>query len=90
MDTEGVAALSDGGFWVGEEYGPSLVLADAAGRIVRRLVPHGAAIAEGDRYIEDLLPEIAARRHLNRGFEGVAVSPSEERLYAPPEPAGAA
>jgi len=82
MDTEGVAALRDGGFWLGEEYGPSLVLADRAGRIVRRLVPRSAAIADAAAGIEDALPEVAARRHLNRGFEGIAVSPSEDRLYA--------
>ncbi len=81
MDTEGVAALGDGGFWVGEEYGPSLALADSKGRIVRRLVPHDAGVAGKEGWIEDSLPALAARRHLNRGFEGVAVSPSEERLY---------
>ena len=81
MDTEGVAALRDGRFWLGEEYGPSLVLADAGGRIVRRLMPRGAAIAAGQPWIDDSLPAIAARRHLNRGFEGIGVSPSEERLF---------
>ena len=82
MDTEGVAVLRDGRFWLGEEYGPSLVLAQADGRIVRRLVPRGAAIAAGQSWIYDSLPDIASRRHLNRGFEGIAVSPSEERLFA--------
>jgi hypothetical protein len=81
MDTEGVAAMSDGGFWLGEEYGPSLSRADPDGRIVHRLVPRAAGVAGKEAWIEDSLPELAARRHLNRGFEGVAVSPSEERLY---------
>lgn len=81
MDTEGVAALGDGGFWLGEEYGPSLALVSREGQIIRRLVPRGAAIAGAHPWIEDSLPELAARRHLNRGFEGVAVSPSEDRLY---------
>jgi hypothetical protein len=80
MDTEGVAVLRDGRFWLGEEYGPSLVLADSKGKIVRRLVPAGSAIA-GEPWIEDCLPALAGRRHLNRGFEGVAISPAEERLY---------
>jgi hypothetical protein len=81
MDTEGVAALADGRFWVGEEYGPSLALVERSGRIVRRLVPAGAAAARAEPWIEDSLPELAGRRHLNRGFEGLAISPSEERLY---------
>ena len=81
MDTEGVAALSDGTFWLGEEYGPSLARVDGNGRIIRRLVPRGAAMARARPWIEDSLPALAARRHLNRGFEGIAVSPSEDRLY---------
>lgn len=81
MDTEGVAAMRDGSFWLGEEYGPSLALVERSGRIVRRLVPAGAAAAKAQPWIEHSLPELAGRRHLNRGFEGLAVSPSEERLY---------
>lgn len=81
MDTEGVAALRDGSFWLGEEYGPSLVKVDRSGCIQRRLVPQGSAILGVDANAEDGLPALAARRHLNRGFEAVAVSPSEERLY---------
>ncbi|MBA3510491.1 esterase-like activity of phytase family protein [Sphingomonas sp.] len=80
MDTEGIAALSDGGFWVGEEYGPSLVQVAPSGRVVRRLVPKGSAIAHAD-HVEEALPALAARRHLNRGFEAVAASPSEDRLF---------
>ena len=80
MDTEGLAALSDGSFWIGEEYGPSLVQVATSGKVVRRLVPKGSAIADGD-HVEDSLPALAAKRHLNRGFEAVAVSPSEDRLF---------
>jgi hypothetical protein len=28
-DSEGLVALEDGGFWVGDEYGPSLLRVDA-------------------------------------------------------------
>ena len=80
MDTEGLAALSDGSFWLGEEYGPSLVQVAADGRVVRRLVPKGSAIA-GEQHVVDSLPAVAAKRHLNRGFEAVTVSPSEGRLF---------
>ena len=77
MDTEGIAALADGTFWVSEEYGPSLVRVDRSGKVLRRLVPRGCTAAEA----QDNLPAIAARRHLNRGFEGVTVTPSGRRLF---------
>ena len=80
MDTEGVAALSDGSFWIGEEYGPSLVQVGHDGTVRRRLVPEGSAIEAAD-HVEGVLPALAARRHLNRGFEAVAVAPSEDRLF---------
>ena len=35
-DTEALVALADGTFWVGEEYGPSLIQLDAAGHVLRR------------------------------------------------------
>ena len=81
MDTEGLAATRDGRFWAGEEYGPSLVRIGADGRVQRRLVPEGAALPGADQGVEARLPAIAARRQLNRGFEAVAVSPSEEKLF---------
>jgi hypothetical protein len=77
VDTEGLAALSDGGFWVGEEYGPSLMKVDADGVVRRRWVPPGLDLPGA----EPVLPAWAGRRHLNRGFEGVAVSPDERSLH---------
>ena len=67
-DTEGIAALSDGSFFVGEEYGPSLLKVSAEGRVLSRWAP-------------GTLPEIAGRRQLNRGFEAIALSPDEAWLY---------
>lgn len=81
LDTEGIAALSDGGFWVGDEFGPSLVRLDEAGRVLRRLVPQGTKLA-GDSYaVEDVLPALASKRQLNRGFEAIAVSTDERWLF---------
>lgn len=72
LDTEGIVALSDGSFWIGDEFGPSLVRADKDGVVTRRLLPgeHSAG-----------LPAIAARRQLNRGFEALAISDDERSLY---------
>lgn len=68
-DAEAVAALADGTFWVAEEYGPSLMRVDAGGVVRERWRP-GAP-----------LPAVMARRRLNRGFEAIALSPDETRLY---------
>ncbi len=68
-DTEGLVALADGGFWVGDEYGPSLMQFDADGRLMRRLLPGNG------------LPAIAAKRQINRGFEALACASDERWLF---------
>jgi hypothetical protein len=81
MDTEGLVALRDGSFWAGEEYGPSLVRVDADGRVMLRLVPEGITL-DGTHYpVDARLPAVAARRHLNRGFEALTISPAEDYLF---------
>lgn len=81
LDTEGIAALADGGFWVSDEFGPSLVRLDPEGRVLKRLVPEGTGL-EGAAYpVEARLPAIAARRQLNRGFEAIALSPDGRWLF---------
>ncbi|HEY0437270.1 MAG TPA: esterase-like activity of phytase family protein, partial [Phenylobacterium sp.] len=76
-DTEGAAALRDGSFWIAEEYGPSLLKVDAQGVVRRRWSPAGRALTGA----EPRLPAHAGDRVLNRGFEGLAVSPDERWLY---------
>ena len=100
LDTEGLSPADDGGFWIAEEYVPSLLRLTADGRMVRRIVPIGAVIGAGDSRrpgceIIEALPEVCLRRTDNRGFEGLARSPDGSRLFtmlqSPPEPlAGAA
>ena len=82
VDTEGLIALPGGGFVVGDEYGPSLLRLDAEARVLERWVPAGSGPAfDGARYpVRDVLPAIAARRRLNRGFEALALSPDGTRL----------
>jgi hypothetical protein len=77
LDSEGIAAPADGGFWVGDEYGPSLVRLDPDGRVLARLVPEGTALDGA----EARLPAIAARRQINRGFEAIALSGDGHWLY---------
>ena len=78
VDPEGLVALSDGSFWVAEEYRPALLHVGSDGRLLSRFVPRGSGVA-GDR---DVLPAALARRRENRGFEALAVSPDERRLWA--------
>jgi hypothetical protein len=81
LDTEGIAALDDGGFWVGDEFGPSLVRLDSGGRVLKRLVPEGTGLDGAAYPVEARLPAIAARRQLNRGFEAIALSPDGKWLF---------
>ncbi|MFZ5889997.1 MAG: esterase-like activity of phytase family protein [Myxococcota bacterium] len=65
IDPEGIDFDARGNAWISEEYGPSLLNVRArSGHITRRLVPGSG------------LPAILASRQVNRGFEGVAVTPS--------------
>ncbi|MEO8669195.1 MAG: esterase-like activity of phytase family protein [Bauldia sp.] len=83
FDTEGLVALSDGTFWVADEYGASIAHVGADGTVIKRLVPAGL---EGDYKgasypVEGKLPALVMKRYLNRGIESIAVSPDEKSLY---------
>jgi hypothetical protein len=54
VDTEGLAALADGGFWVSEEYGPSILRVDALGIVRARWTPPGAGRRRLNRGFEGL------------------------------------
>lgn len=83
LDSEGIAALAGGGFWVADEYGPSLLRVDEAGTVTVRWVPAGTEpLFEGAAYpVAALLPAVASARRLNRGFEALALTPDEQSLF---------
>ncbi len=82
-DTEAIVAMADGCFWVGDEYGPSLLHVGQDGQVLQRWVPKGLEkVLKGADYdVKGVLPAIALRRRINRGFEAVAASPDERWLY---------
>lgn len=59
LDTEGMTPDDENGWWLADEYGPSLVHIDHEGVVLRRLMPS----------LE--IPKMYADRKTNRGFEGV-------------------
>ncbi len=84
VDTEGIAALPDGRFWIAEEYGPSLLLVEADGVVLKRIVPQGAGhlFAGAAIPVEEVLPAISLARKLNRGIEALALSRDGTTLFA--------
>jgi hypothetical protein len=65
IDPEGLDFDAQGNVWLCEEYGPSLLqVSPETGEIVARFTPGSG------------LPRVLANRQVNRGCEGVAVTPS--------------
>ena len=83
VDSEGMAVAPDGTIWIADEYGPSLLQVDGDGRIRTRWVPEdtGQTVANAAYECQAILPAIASRRHVNRGFEALALSGDGARLH---------
>ncbi len=82
-DSEGIAALADGTFWIAEEYGPSLLRVDRKGTVLMRWVPEGLGpcFAGASYPCREALPALASARKLNRGFEAIAASADGSQLF---------
>ena len=75
LDPESFHRVSDGSFWVGEEFNPSLVHFSAKGRMLAPPVTlKGLASEDNPRGEPETLPR-------SRGFEGMAISPDGKLLY---------
>jgi phosphodiesterase/alkaline phosphatase D-like protein len=68
-DSEGLVALTDGTFWVSDEYGPFITHFDATGKQTARLSPFDAS-----------LPVELAVRVPNKGMEGLCITPDGSTL----------
>jgi hypothetical protein len=82
-DTEAIAAMPGGGFFLADEYGPSILKADEDGVASERWVPAGREdeLAHPDILVRGILPGSAMRRRPNRGFEALCTSADGAWLY---------
>jgi hypothetical protein len=69
IDSEGLVALKDGSFWVSDEYGPFVIHFNRNGRELERLSPQSGT-----------LPAELAHRTVNRGMEGLTITPDGKTL----------
>jgi len=82
-DAEAIAAMPDGGFFIAEEYGPSLLRVGPNGVVAERWVPAGAESLQthADLPARGVLPASLASRRSNRGLEALCASPDGAWLY---------
>lgn len=86
VDTEGIVRSEDGGFWLVEEYGPSLIHVSARGKVLTRYVPKGLNLTGTDYPVVEALPAVLLHRKINRGFEGLAQLPGGDLVMAVQSP----
>ena len=82
LDPEGLAALTDGSFWISDEYGPHLVHYAADGVEIERINPF-ASDERNTVFINGkliLLPTEFANRRANRGMEALTITPDQTTL----------
>ena len=75
IDSEGLAVMNDGTFWISDEYGPHIVHFDASGKEIGRINPFASDTR--DTYN---LPDEFGNRWANRGMEGLTVTPDQSTL----------
>jgi hypothetical protein len=83
LDSEAIARLPDGSFYIGDEYAPRLYLFDRAGRQIGAIppVPALAPMKDGKLDFSAEKAPTTGRRN-NQGLEAVSVSPDGTRLFA--------
>lgn len=80
LDSEALARATDGTFWIGDEYSPSVVQIAPDGKVMHRLIPAGMTLSS-DTDVRPVLPPIYAKRRLNRGFEGLTISQDGKSVF---------
>ncbi len=83
LDPEDVRKLPSGDFLISEEYATSIALIDGkTGAVKVRYTPASEVLPAATYPIAPILPAIYASRRLNKGFEGLAVTPDGHTAYA--------
>ena len=77
LDTEGVRQDKNGNLWFGDEFGPYLVKTDATGKVLARDVSLPGVYAPENAYRGATPANLGS----SRGFEGLAINASGDRLY---------
>ena len=81
FDPESLEIGRDGTFWIGDEFGPFLLHADRAGRLLDAPISDPGVKSPQNPTLNVLggeKPTVAS----SRGFEDLAISPDRRRLYA--------
>ncbi|HEX6342984.1 esterase-like activity of phytase family protein [Umezawaea sp.] len=74
FDVESITRVADGGYWLGDEFGPYLLHVDRAGRLLAAPVPLPGVFAPEN-------PAGPPNLGGSKGFEGLAQSPDGRFLY---------
>lgn len=84
MDSEGLAVMKDGTFWISDEYGPHIVHYDANGKELARINAFSGNEAGASTFKVNgktiYLPAEFQKRRPNRGMEGLTVTPDQKYL----------
>src|SRR5262249_40566681 len=76
LDTEDVRRLPNGDLAFVEEYSPSAGIIDGVtGKVKVRYVPVGVSLPNAKYPVKAILPAVLAKRRINKGLEGLALSP---------------
>ena len=79
LDTEGITADGNGGYWICDEYGPFIAHISADGQILQKYGPQAEG---GEQGVAGGLPNIIKWRQPNRGFEGLTRMPDGRIIAA--------
>lgn len=95
IDAEGIVKMSDGTFFISDEYGPFIYHVDRKGLLLETLTPPAALMPREGNTFGSRVNDFSASaitdgttsrpnsgRNDNRGLEGVTVTPDETRLIA--------
>src|SRR5579871_6342206 len=84
IDAEALALERDGSGYIGDEYGPNIYYFDSSKTIVGAIVPPEAFRPHAPAHVLNFtsIGPPASGRRPNQGFEGVALSPDGQRLFA--------